>query len=376
MERWCLVKNSVKASLFAALLLNFLLASVVRADWKEDWEKTVAAAEKEGEVTIYGQSRAGVGKAILAFKDAYPKIKINFVGGSGSDLAKKIMAEKRADKHIVDLSIGGGGTMVLVYHKAGLLQPIPPQLILPEVVDQGKWWSKKHLYSDAEEQHVFMAQGDAGSGIGAINTNLIKPSEIDSWWDLLAPKFRGKIVMTDPDSAGNIGNWRFIYYSPDLGPKFVRRLLTETQVTFAANEHQMMDWIGAGKYSMHVLAKFENTENARKQGLPVRQIFSEKEGDTISSGSGHIVSFKNGPHPNATKVYLNWFLSRDGQLTWQKLTGRNSFRTDIPKDMIRYKDEQVPKEGGKYLLSSLPQYEDVKPLRKLVDEVLATVKQK
>jgi ABC-type Fe3+ transport system substrate-binding protein len=376
MERWCFVKNSVKASLFAALLLNFVLASVVRADWKEDWEKTVAAAEKEGEITIYGQSRAGVGKAILAFKDAYPKIKINFVGGSGSDLAKKIMAEKRADKHIVDLSIGGGGTMVLVYHKAGLLQPIPPQLILPDVVDQGKWWSKKHLYSDAEGQHVFMAQGDAGSGIGAINTNLIKPGEIDSWWDLLAPKFRAKIVMTDPDSAGNIGNWRFIYYSPDLGPKFVRRLLTETQVTFAANEHQMMDWIGAGKYSMHVLAKFENTENARKQGLPVRQIFSEKEGDTISSGSGHIVSFKNGPHPNATKVYLNWFLSRDGQLIWQKLTGRNSFRTDIPKDMIRYKDEQVPKEGGKYLLSSLPQYEDVKPLRKLVDEVLATVKQK
>ena len=44
--------------------------------------------------------------------------------------------------------------------------------------------------------------------------------------------------------------------------------------------------------------------------------------------------------------------------------------------MIRYKDEQVPTERGKYLLSSLPQYEDVKPLRKLVDEVLAKMKQK
>ncbi len=44
--------------------------------------------------------------------------------------------------------------------------------------------------------------------------------------------------------------------------------------------------------------------------------------------------------------------------------------------MIRYKDEQVPKEGGKYLLSSLPQYEDIKPLQKLVDEVLAKAKQK
>jgi iron(III) transport system substrate-binding protein len=370
------VRTALKASLLAALLLNVALTAPVRGDWKQDWEKTVAAAEKEGEVTIYGQPRAGVGKAILAFKDAYPKIKINFVGGSGSDLAKKIMAEKRAGKHLVDLAIGGGGTMVLVYHKAGLLQPIPPQLILPEVIDQTKWWSKKHLYSDPEGQHVFMAQGDAGSGLAAINTNFIKPGEIQSWWDLLLPKYRGKFVMTDPDSAGNIGNWRFIYYSADLGPQFIRRLLTETQVTFAENEHQMMDWVGAGKYQMHVLAKLENTENARKQGLPVMQIFSEKEGDTISTGSGHIVTFKNAPHPNATKVYVNWFLSREGQLTWQKLTGRNSFRTDIPKDMIPFREEQVPKEGGKYLLSSLPQYEDIKPLRKLVDEVLAQAKQK
>jgi ABC-type Fe3+ transport system substrate-binding protein len=366
----------MKAIVLAALALDIALAASAHADWKQDWEKTLAAAEKEGEVSIYGQSRAGVGKAILAFQEAYPKIKINFVGGSGSNLAKKIMAEKRAGKHLVDLSVGGGGTMVLVYHKAGHLQPIPPLLILPEVVDQTKWWSKKHLYADPEGQHVFMAQGDGGSGIGAINTTFIKTGEIQSWWDLLAPKYKGKFVMTDPDSAGNIGNWRFLYYSPDLGPKFLRRLLTETQLTFGANEHQMMDWLGSGKYQMHVMAKFENTQNARKQGLPVMQIFSDKEGDTISTGSGHIVAFKNGPHPNATRVYINWFLSRDGQLTWQKLTGRNSFRTDIPKDMIPNRDEQVPKEDRHYLVSSLPQYEDVKPLRKLVDEVLAETKKK
>lgn len=370
------MRPSTKASLSLGLLLNAFLAAAVQADWKQDWEKTVAAAEKEGEISIYGQSRAGVGKALLAFQDVYPKIKINFVGGSGSNLAKKIMAERRAGKHLVDLSVGGGGTMVLVYHKAGILQPIPPQLILPEVLDQTKWWSKKHLYADSEGQHVFMAQGDAGSGIAAINTNFIKSGEIQSWWDLLAPKYKGKIVMTDPRSAGNIGSWRFLYYSPDLGPAFLKRLFTETQITFAENEHQMMDWVGGGKYHMHVMAKFENTENARKQGLPVRQIFSEKEGDTISSGSGHIVTFKNPPHPNATKVYLNWFLSREGQMIWQKLTGRNSFRTDIPKDAIPFKEEQVPKEGGKYLLSSLPQYEDVKPLRKLVDEVMSQAKQK
>jgi hypothetical protein len=153
------VRTSLKVSLITVLLLNCVVPASVYGDWKQEWERTVAAAEKEGEITIYGQSRAGVGKALLAFQNAYPKIKINFVGGAGSDLAKKIMAEKRAGKHLVDVSVGGGGTMVLVYHKAGQLQPIPPLLVLPEVIDQSKWWSKKHLYSDPENQHVFMAQG-------------------------------------------------------------------------------------------------------------------------------------------------------------------------------------------------------------------------
>ncbi len=350
--------------------------SAESSSWQAEWEKVLAAAESEGELSIYGQGRAGVGKAIQAFSQVYPKIKLNFIEGSGSDLAKKIMAEKRAGKHLVDLSIGGGGTMVMVYHRAKLLQPIAPLLLLPEVRDETKWFSKRHLYADPDERYVFMAQGDGGSGIGAINTSLVKVDEIQSWWDLLAPKLKGRIVMTDPNSAGNIGSWRFLYYSTDLGPDFIKRLLTEASLTFAANEHQMMDWVGSGKYNIHVMAKLENTQNARKQGLPVMQVFSEKEGDALSTGSGHLCVFKETPHPNATRIYVNWFLSKQGQLAWQQYTGRNSFRTDIPKDMLPFKDEQAPKEGKNYLLSSLPKYEDVAPLRKLVDETLAQVKQK
>jgi ABC-type Fe3+ transport system substrate-binding protein len=47
-----------------------------------------------------------------------------------------------------------------------------------------------------------MSQGDAGSGIGAINTGLVKASEIKSWWDLLNPKWKGKFVMNDPARLG------------------------------------------------------------------------------------------------------------------------------------------------------------------------------
>jgi hypothetical protein len=66
----------LKASLLAALWLNLVLAASVRGDWKQDWEKTVAAAEKEGEVAIYGQPRAGVGKAILRSKTPIPRSRL------------------------------------------------------------------------------------------------------------------------------------------------------------------------------------------------------------------------------------------------------------------------------------------------------------
>ena len=358
----------IERVLVLVLMIIFSFIEDVCAQLQKDWDKLIAAAEKEGEVSIYGQARSGVAKAIHAFTEAHPKIKINFTGGQGADLSKKLLAERRAGKYLTDVSIGGGGT-VIVYHKAGLLRSLPEVLLLPEVRDQSKWWGKRHFYADSDGKFVFMAQGDAGSGIGAINTALVKAAEIKSWWDLLNPKWKGKLVMNDPKSVGNIGSWRFLYHDDDLGPKFLRRLVTETDVTFALDERQMMDWVGAGRYSVNVLAKMENTTNAKKQGLPVTQIFSEKEADAIATGSGHIALFKDAPHPSAAQLYVNWLLSRDGQLAWQKHTGRNSLRTDIAKEMLEFRDIQVPKEGGKYMLTSLSKYDDMEPLKKLVKEL-------
>jgi ABC-type glycerol-3-phosphate transport system substrate-binding protein len=98
--------------------------------------------------------------------------------------------------------------------------------------------------------------------------------------------------------------------------------------------------------------------------------------DAIASGSGHISVFKDGPHPNAAQLYVNWFLSRDGQLNWQKHTGRNSFRIDLPKDMLEFLELQVPKEGGKYMLTSLAKYDDIEPVRKLVGELFGDGKRR
>ena len=38
---------------------------------------------------------------------------------------------------------------------------------------------------------------------------------------------------------------------------------------------------------------------------------------------------KNQPHPNASKVFVNWFLSREGQETYQKALGEPTRRLDV-----------------------------------------------
>jgi len=48
-----------------------------------------------------------------------------------------------------------------------------------------------------------------------------------------------------------------------------------------------------------------------------------------SSGSSGIGVFNRAPHPNAAKVYVNWLLSRSGQVDWIK-TQTNSRRVDVP----------------------------------------------
>jgi ABC-type Fe3+ transport system substrate-binding protein len=58
------------------------------------------------------------------------------------------------------------------------------------------------------------------------------------------------------------------------------------------------------------------------------------------------------PHPNAAWLFLNWLLSRDGQIAYQKASENNSLRADIPKKGIIDPD-QVPQDGREDFFYSL-----------------------
>ena len=137
------------------------------------------------------------------FRKRYPKIKANVVVAvAGNSLASRILAERRGEKYLVDVVSSGANTLHDALYKAQVLEPIKPALILPEVLDQTKWYEGEHRYIDPDKRYIFAFVANSQSGQVAYNLNQANPSEFKSYWDLLQPKWKGKMVSLDPTAFG------------------------------------------------------------------------------------------------------------------------------------------------------------------------------
>ena len=355
--------------------LSFLMTSLAAAasspNWQTEWEKTVEAAKKEGQVAVY--IKAGYDGVFPAFQKKYQDIKIVSVAGQAADITNRVIAERRAEKYLADVfSFGVRSATSLMQAKA--LDAIRPLLFLPEVIDESKWY-EGHVYSDAEKSYVFRYLSVAEQQLAA-NTKLIKDParEFKSYWDFVNPKWKGKIVARDVRTPGpGNGNILFWYHNPQLGPGFLKRLFSEMDVTLTRYSRQATDWLAQGKFAVCFFCS-EDVEIGKRQGLPVDSLDIDwKEGAGMVSQSGNLVFMKNAPHPNAAKVFINWLLSRDGQIELQRVLAKvqpaESRRNDIPKDDVPPDIRRRP--GEKYMdLDSRPEWSDMEPVRKLLNEVL------
>jgi len=338
--------------------------------WQAEWERTLAAARKEGRLMVYGAS--DYEKVFGEFQKKYPEIKVTFVGAGEKPpaLAQRLIAERRANQYLADLYVAGAWTAHSALYKPKALDPIKPVLILPEVVDQTKWWEGRHHYVDADGQYIFAFNGEMFLTT-LYNPALVKPGEFRSYWDLLDPRWKGKLVGFDPTQGPAGPAITFLYHNPDLGPKFLTRLLTEMDLVYTRDDRQIVDWVATGKFAISLFASASRSDAdiAKRQGVPI-DWFGPKtfqEGIPVSSGSGNVTLINRAPHPDAAKVAVNWLLSREGQAHYQRIfKGPNSRRIDIPKDDVPESNRRV--EGVKFHSVERPEWIDLTPIRKLVNE--------
>ena len=364
----------IASRLVTGLLLLLAAANShgAQVDWKKEWEQTLAAAKKEGQVNIYIYRYEGL---LQDFKREFPGITVQAVTGRGNEMTNRIMAERRAGKFIADVYSGGTNSLYNTLYKGKALDPLKPLLLLPEVTDLSRWYGNEHRYADPEGKFIFSYIGSASNAQLAYNTNMVNPKEFKSYVDVTHPKWKGKIVSLDPRDTGLGATMQFYYYSPEIGPEFMKKFFGGMEITYVKNFRQMTDWLAQGKFAICMGCK--DSARAKNQGLPVDDFDTNhwKEGSSFSAGGGSLSYMNQAPHPNAAKVFINWFLSRKGQIALQKLGDvddpANSRRIDIPKDDIPPDNRLQP--GVKYFDVVKPEYGDMKPIFDLAKEIMAGV---
>jgi len=117
-----------------------LFAGEVRATGQTEWDKTVEAAKKEGKLVAGIPASAELRKSITeSFKSRFPGIELELTTSRGPTNASKISAEHAAGVRYFDLLISGTSTPFNLLN-AGILDPVEPMLILPEVKDPKRWF--------------------------------------------------------------------------------------------------------------------------------------------------------------------------------------------------------------------------------------------
>jgi iron(III) transport system substrate-binding protein len=317
--------------LIPLLAVGELRAGQATANWKADWDATQRAADKEGKLGIYGPAGADQQKLYTeVFQQAFPKIKVNYTPGRISEIISRIMAEQRAGIRQADLVLGGTDILLGALKDKGLAQPIRSALVLPEVLDGSAWFKGKLWFADNEEKFIPMWRAVPYTA-ACINTNLVKANELKSYWDLLQPRWKGKIVSQDLRVGSARNQMYTVYLRKDLGPDYLKRLLSEMELTFSRNLPQIADWVAGGKFAIAIGGV--DCDNLAAKGLPVTPIHFEGIA-AVGAGTDPTAWLASSANKNAAKVFLNWILSRDGQNQFQKFTRENSLRVDIPKEGI------------------------------------------
>jgi ABC-type Fe3+ transport system substrate-binding protein len=370
--------NRSSSIFFVVILSSFVVISSPSQtvgqsrDREKEWKMTIQAAKKEGKLVFH--SGNSVEPYFHEFQKKFPEIKVTrMLTQGGSAAHERLMAEQRAGVFVTDIVHLGAGSGSLLA-SAGALDPLEPYMILPEVLDRSKWFEGKHYFADKEGKYLLKYASNPGVDV-SYNTNLVNPDNIKSYWDILDPKWKGKIAIYDPRARGS-RLFSYFYYNPELGPRYLRRLFGEMELTPSRDRRQITDWLAQGKFALalRTAPDASSLDDAKAQGLPVNW-FSPghfKEAVGISGGPAHIAVVSRTPHPNAAKLFINWFLSRDGQLMAQSIAakqgeGIDSLRIDIPKDMIPAAFRRT--EKTKFFDMDAPEHASDDPVIKLINEL-------
>jgi len=328
----------------AALFAAAVAGTAARA---QTMDQVLEGAKKEGEVIIHvGPGKQFRDGRLKGFEEKYPFLKVHAINTANRESMPKLIRERQAGIYALDVHMGGSPNLVRVYRPQGFLTPFRDAIVDKSLLDD-KVWNGGFAggFQDTGGQYIY-AYNMVTNNLGHVNWSAVSKSDIKSLEDVLKPNLVTKIVWHDPRSPGpGFATAMAIYFS--YGEEFLTKLFQQKSV-FTNNRRQAAEWVVRGRYpiglgtSRDFMVPFEQqglTKNVSE--MPVAWVKTP----TMSSGNGNIVMMDKAPHPNAAKLYINWFLQKEQQQQWTDLTDSASRRLDTKPA----KPGLAPEPGKQYI---------------------------
>jgi len=252
-------------------------------------------ARAEGEVVFYSSINSDQIKMLTdGFAKKYPYVLVSFYRATGERVMQRILAEAQAGRHAVD-----------VFTVAGIkIQPVKDKGLTARFIPEDSSFYGEGL-KDSEGHWTSLLLLLSAMGY---NTKLVSPSEAPKRYeDLLSSKWKGKIGIHARDPE-----W-FLNLQRRMGKEKARHFMKglSTQNPGVQQGHTLLvQLLTAGEY--HLASNIYAHTLAREQakGAPVKWIFEEP----VVTYMVPIALAKNARHPNAGKLFINFALSREGQI--------------------------------------------------------------
>jgi iron(III) transport system substrate-binding protein len=334
MSRQPLRKISLKpwaCMLLGALALMGAFAPSAAAQSPADWEKLIAAAKKEGKVTVYnGTGYRIIGDLGEQFTKQYG-IQVEVLVGRASEIRERLRSEQAAGRAIADLLYSGATSMNLQMKEGAFVAHGPvvnAQDVAPPLEDNGT-----------------LLPINVGNFAMLVNTNMLKESEAPkSWKELADPKWDGKLLSDDPRALGAGEVW-FEVTLRAFGRDFHEKVAARKPV-FSRIYAESQRRIARGEYPIYL--PFNVSETQGLKGLPVRVVIPTEGVPYIVLTTALV---KDAPHPNAAKLFMSYLLSRDSQLFFVK----EGFRPVTKDALANIPAELAPLTLAKLLGTTIPE---------------------
>jgi ABC-type Fe3+ transport system substrate-binding protein len=253
-------------------------------------QRLVAAAQKEGSLTLYTSNAAPTIQVLSADFEKRYGVRVNVWRASSAKVLQRMTAEKKADRWDFDAVSVSSPELEALYREK-LLQEINSS-------------SHKEMLEGTVPAHRGWAPQFINVFVQAYNTNAIKKQDLPKrWTDLLDPRWRGKLGV-----EAKAGEWYCSLLKnlgEQAGGELFRQIAARNGFSVRHGNSVLANMVVSGEVPLALAVYSHMIDEAKQQGAPVDWFAI----DPMVGRSNGIGVSRKPPRPHAALLFYEYTVS-------------------------------------------------------------------